>query len=165
MPTFKIILNCKPTNTQCSGLVTIKFEFKSRSSPFSFQSCSFAVYNNQALYFNTLMLIGASNQCRIACDGFRRKSQTSFQPFEALGPAHTYTFSYKNAYFFLRFGLPSSRKRRFRSPKTVTFENTFQSRAIRKYRLIVFVWTKSFEYDDFIAWAGLASYTCSVDRQ
>ena len=42
-----------------------------------------------------------------------------------------FTYEIKTAYFSLRFGLPSTRKQRFLSPKTETFENALQSEAIR----------------------------------
>ena len=39
------------------------------------------------------------------------------------GPVHTYPDIFENASFFIRFGLASTRRRRFRSPKMNLFEN------------------------------------------
>ena len=44
-----------------------------------------------------------------------------------LGPVHTYPDLFENASFFIRFGFPSTRRRRFQSPKTKLFENALQS--------------------------------------
>ena len=41
----------------------------------------------------------------------------------SLGPVHTYPDIFENASFFIRFGFPSTRRRRFQSPKTKLFEN------------------------------------------
>ena len=39
------------------------------------------------------------------------------------GPVHTYPDIFENGGFFLRFAFASTRKRRFRQPKTEVFEN------------------------------------------
>ena len=44
-----------------------------------------------------------------------------------LGPVHTYADIFENGGFFLRFGVASTRKRRFRHAKTEVFENALQS--------------------------------------
>ena len=58
-----------------------------------------------------------------------------------LGPVHTYADIFKNGGFFLRFGVASTRKRRFRHAKTEVFENALQSGGFRKRRFRVYVWT------------------------
>ena len=59
----------------------------------------------------------------------------------ALGPVHTYPDIFENGGFFLRFAVASTRKRRFRQPKTEVFENALQSGDFRKRRFRVYVWT------------------------
>ena len=58
-----------------------------------------------------------------------------------LGPVHTYADIFENGGFFLRFGVASTRKRRFRHAKTEVFENALQSGGFRKRRFRVYVWT------------------------
>ena len=48
------------------------------------------------------------------------------------GPVHTYPDIFENGGFFLRFAVASTRKRRFRQPKTEVFENALQSGDFRK---------------------------------
>ena len=48
---------------------------------------------------------------------------------------------FENESFFIRFGFPSTRRRRFRSPKTKLFENGLQSGYFWKRRFPVVVWT------------------------
>jgi len=67
-----------------------------------------------------------------------------------LGPVHMYFWKQD---FFLRFVLPSTRIRCFRSLKMAVFENALQSGDFWKRRFIVFVWmgkTEVFEYNDVI---------------
>ena len=47
----------------------------------------------------------------------------------------------KTEVFFLRFGVASTRKRRFRHAKTEVFENALQSGGFRKRRFRVYLWT------------------------
>ena len=54
------------------------------------------------------------------------------------GPVHTYADIFKNGGFFLRFGVASTRKRRFRHAKTEVFENALQSGGFRKRRFRVY---------------------------
>ena len=49
---------------------------------------------------------------------------------------------FENATFFLRIGLPSTRKRWKRSPKTELFEDALQSGTFRKRGFPVLVWTE-----------------------
>ena len=56
-----------------------------------------------------------------------------------LGPVHTYADIFENGGFFLRFGVASTRKRRFRHAKTEVFENALQSGGFRKRRFRVYV--------------------------
>ena len=58
-----------------------------------------------------------------------------------LGPVHTYADIFENGGFFLRFGVASTRKRRFRHAKTKVFENAPQSGGFRKRCFRVYVWT------------------------
>ena len=44
-----------------------------------------------------------------------------------LGYVHTKPDKFENATFFIRIGLPSTLKRRFRCPKAELFENALQS--------------------------------------
>ena len=46
----------------------------------------------------------------------------------------------KTAIFFLRFSLPSTRKRRFPATKTQVFKNGLQKGDFSKRRLLVYVW-------------------------
>ena len=55
------------------------------------------------------------------------------------GPVHTYADIFENGGFFLRFGVASTRKRRFRRAKTEVFENALQSGGFRKRRFRVYV--------------------------
>ena len=55
------------------------------------------------------------------------QSKVDFDESPLLGPVHTYPDTFENASFFIRFGLASTRRRRFRSPKTKLFENALQS--------------------------------------
>ena len=48
---------------------------------------------------------------------------------------------FQNGGFFLRFGVASTRERRFRHAKTEVFENALQSGGFRKRRFRVYVWT------------------------
>ena len=57
------------------------------------------------------------------------------------GPVQTYADILTNGCFFLRFGVASTRKRRFRHAKTEVFENALQSGGFRKRRFRVYVWT------------------------
>ena len=56
---------------------------------------------------------------------------------QVLGPVHTYPFSFENATFSSRIGLPSTRIRWKRWPKTRIFENALQSRNVWKLRFRV----------------------------
>ena len=55
------------------------------------------------------------------------------------GPVHTYADIFENGGLFLRFGVASTRKRRFRHAKTEVFENALQSGGFRKRRFRVYV--------------------------
>ena len=61
--------------------------------------------------------------------------------FSYLCPVHTYADILKNGGFFLRFGVASTGKRRFRHAKTEVFENALQSVGFRKRCFRVYVWT------------------------
>ena len=52
----------------------------------------------------------------------------------------TYPDLLKTAIFFLRFSLPSTRKRRFPATKTQVFKNGLQKGDFSKRRLLVYVW-------------------------
>jgi len=54
---------------------------------------------------------------------------------------HTFPFSFENATFSLRIGLPSTPSRWKRWPKTQLFENALQGGNFWKLRFRVFVWT------------------------
>ena len=61
---------------------------------------------------------------------------------EVLFPVHTYPFLFENNDIFsLRFGLPYTRIRRERLPKTHLFKNALQNGDFWKRRLFVYVWT------------------------
>ena len=68
-------------------------------------------------------------------------------------PVHTYVDIFENGGFFVRFGVASTRKRRFRQPKTEVFEIKTLSR-VEVFENAVFVFTcgraktKVFENDD-----------------
>ena len=64
-----------------------------------------------------------------------------YQSMASLGPVHTYPDIFENASFFIRFGFPSTRRRRFQSPKTKLFESALQSGSFSKRRFPVLVWT------------------------
>ena len=59
------------------------------------------------------------------------------------GTVHTNPDKFENAFVFLRFCLPFTLKRRFRSPKTELFENGLWSGEIWKRRLGRIVWTEN----------------------
>ena len=61
---------------------------------------------------------------------------------------HTYPFSSENAIFPWRIGLPSTRIRWKRWPKTQLFENAFQRGNF--WKLSVFVWTELHYYATFL---------------
>ena len=69
-------------------------------------------------------------------NGSSHSSQSTFSD-----PVYTYPGTFENGSFFLRFAVASTRKRRFRQPKTEIFENALQSGDFRKRRFRVFVWT------------------------
>ena len=77
----------------------------------------------------------------------------------SLRPVHTYADIFENGVFFLRFGVASTRKRRFRHAKTEVFENALQSGGFRKRRFRVYacrrVKTEVFENAVFV-------FTCEL---
>ena len=56
-------------------------------------------------------------------------------------PSRRIRFCLENGDFYFRFGLPSTRIRWKRSPKTKLFKNALRSGDFRKRRLLISVWT------------------------
>ena len=96
---------------------------------------------------------------------FRKVSDKLFFVMLTKAPVRTDTFSYESACFSPHLGLPSTRKRRFRSPKMVTFENALQSGASRKRRLDGEKNPKTGVKNDISTSVALDSNARSVDRQ
>ena len=75
----------------------------------------------------------------------------------------TYPDAFENGDFFLRFSLPSTRKRRFPATKTQVFKNGLQKGDFsKKRRLLVYVWKDEngvfFEYHDVIHHTYIMKY-------